>query len=205
MDYFRCLRCRPALKRMQRTLLSCFCLCCVGEDLPMIGCDFCGDTPSTFQKLVVMAHVHAREVDDALRDRSKSTEELQVVLRRVEAMPLHIKLLSHSIEKQIEPLLESPADGENYMGHAWYVKYTIDEQFHGNSFTPVVSRTVSADDCMSAVEHLQSAHSMTSCLEEYVPYTKLSLETTDLSMCPPVYLEFSSSAAYKSSGLVLVL
>ncbi|KAI9906789.1 hypothetical protein PsorP6_004205 [Peronosclerospora sorghi] len=29
-----------------------------------------------------MAHVHEREVDDALRDRSKSTDDLQVVLRR---------------------------------------------------------------------------------------------------------------------------
>ncbi|KAI9921147.1 hypothetical protein PsorP6_001848 [Peronosclerospora sorghi] len=45
-------------------------------------------TAETLRKLVAMAHVHAREVDDALRDRSKSTEELQVVLRRVEAMPL---------------------------------------------------------------------------------------------------------------------
>ncbi|KAI9895591.1 hypothetical protein PsorP6_019630 [Peronosclerospora sorghi] len=80
MDDFRCLRCRPALKRMQRTLFSGFCLCRGGEDPPMICCDFCDETPSTFQKLVVMAQVHAREVDDALRDRSKSTEEFQVVL-----------------------------------------------------------------------------------------------------------------------------
>ncbi|KAI9908490.1 hypothetical protein PsorP6_003690 [Peronosclerospora sorghi] len=76
---------------MQRTLLSGFCLCRGGEDPPMICCDFCDETLLTFQKLVVMAHIHAREVDDALRDRSKSTEELQVVLRRRNGKQTNIK------------------------------------------------------------------------------------------------------------------
>ncbi|KAI9908728.1 hypothetical protein PsorP6_004718 [Peronosclerospora sorghi] len=123
MDDFRCLRCRPALNRMQRTLLSGFCLCRCGEDPPMICCDFCDETPSTFKKIVVMAHVYAREVDDALRDRSKSTEELQVVLRRLVAQIL-MELMS--AEKQ-NPLLHSLASDVDGASSMWMHGFDVSQ------------------------------------------------------------------------------